>query len=298
MHCHIAPLGIPTLVIAHDPAVASTAEAAYAEWRLDPPFPKPRIRLTLERSDSSSDNVGAGIRVDGSLMTIEAGIMSGFADGRTLNASCRVPPHLIGDPAALATEATDTLLLFLLNHCDRTPLHAASVMIGDRALVLAGRSGSGKSTLAFTAARCGLRPLAEDVTYVQIEPNLRVWAFHPSIHVLPEDAPPGDHPVRMRSGTLKVVLPLPGRDDGRVAEKASLLLLQRGERVALSRLRVEDALDALFPLDPGFDLFSAETERAIRALSENGVWRLTLSRDPREAIELLREHFSDAMARG
>ena len=48
----------------------------------------------------------------------------------------------------------------------QTTLHATTVVISDRALVLAGRSGTGKSTLALQMMAYGALLLADDVTWL------------------------------------------------------------------------------------------------------------------------------------
>ena len=54
-------------------------------------------------------------------------------------------------------------------------LHASSVALGDRALLIRGRSGSGKSSLALALMARGAALVADDVTEISREgPNLRV----------------------------------------------------------------------------------------------------------------------------
>jgi len=299
LHCYIAPLGIPAVIRAHDPVLASAAAAAYADWKVGPPFAEPRITLTLDRAEPSSKGVDAVIRVEGSVLTIESAEIMGHADARTMRASCNVPSRLIDDPRTLAAEALDPLLLFLLSRCDRTPLHAAGILIRDQALVLAGRSGSGKSSLALAAARRGLPVLSEDIIYAQSDPRQRLWGFHRSIHVFPQDAPPGPHPTRLRAGKLKAVLPMPHFPDGiPVAENGCLILLRHGREPALTRLETAEATRSLPPLDPGFDLLPGESADVMRTLIANGAWRLTLSADPDAAIDLLCRHFDPVVAAG
>jgi hypothetical protein len=42
-------------------------------------------------------------------------------------------------------------------------------------------------------------------------------------------------------------------------------------------------------LAPGFDRFPARWPHVVRALTERGGWRLNLSRDPTDALPLVRE---------
>ena len=63
----LAPLGIPTLIIADDPRLVAAAGAAYAHWRAEAPVAEPVIELCLEvGTDSSAEGVSLDIRVEGS----------------------------------------------------------------------------------------------------------------------------------------------------------------------------------------------------------------------------------------
>ncbi len=290
---HFAPLGIPTVVIADDPELLATARGAYAEWTAEAPA-GPAIEIRLETGSTPSENVSCGIRVEGSRLTLNGGGIAGHADAASRQARCTVPRRLIGNPALLAAEVTDTLLLFLLARSGRTPVHAAGVMFGEALLVLAGPSGTGKSTLALAAARRGLRVLSDDTLYVQCEPRLRIWGFPRPIHVFPEDAPANVRATRLRGGKLKAVVPLPvGTAEVCFADKAVPILLERGERLGLVRLDSASAVAALGRLESGFDLLPNESAAAARALAGGGAWRLTLTREPEAAIEFLSQRFDD-----
>jgi hypothetical protein len=80
------------------------------------------------------------------------------------------------------------------------------------------------------------------------------------------------------------VPPLP--DDAghpRVAERAAICLLERGDRVALHQIDAEDAVAHMAArVEPGFDHFRDALPAAVRALAAGGAWRLTLSADPGE----------------
>jgi hypothetical protein len=168
-------------------------------------------------------------------------------------------------------------------------VHAAGILAGDTALALAGPSGSGKSTLALAAMARGLRILSDDTLYIQLRPRLRVWGLARPLHVFPKDAPRFTQGVRLRAGKLKAVAPLEPGAWARSADKARLVLLRRGEALALERIDAQAACDALAPLEPGFDLLRAESEQAMRALARDGAWRLTLAADPGAAIDFLLE---------
>jgi len=287
--CHLVLLDVPVVLIADDPALLATAASAYADWTVEAPAAGSALELRLALRDASTEEVSAAIRVEGSQLTLAGGGIDGVADADLGRARCDVPRRFVGDAAALAAEVTDTLLLFLLTRTGgRAPLHAAGVMIGGTAMVLAGPSGAGKSTLALSAVRRGLAVLSEDTVYVQTVPALRVWGFARPIHVLAAEAPPEVREFRLRGGRRKAVVPLPGGATGtRWADRARLVLLSRGERLAMTPVDREVAVASLARLDEGFDLLAEQSAAAVRALAEAGAWRLTLTSDPGGAIDLL-----------
>lgn len=287
--CQLMLFGIPTLVIADDPRLLATASAALAHWLAPAPISEPEIILRLARDDRPADRVSPAIRVEGSRLTIAGGGIAGEADARAGAARCRVPAWLSGDPRLLADDVLDTLLLFVAARRGRVPVHAAGVVIGGRAAVLAGPRGSGKSTLALAAAARGLPVLSDDTLYVEFAPALRVWGYPRAIHVFPSDAPAGGHDIRLRGGKLKHAIAIPA--PARYADAVTLIVLARGDTVSLDPIASAEAIALLSSLEPGFDLLRAESGAAIAALAESGAWRLRLGSDPHAAIALLQDRF-------
>ena len=285
-------LGIPTLIIADSPELLATVRAAYAAWVAEGPGAEPRITLRLRSRSTPSDGVSLGTSVEGSRLRIEGDGISGAADAATNRAECALPARLIGDASALAEEVGDTLLLFLVTRNGRVPVHAAGILAGDTAWLLAGPSGSGKSSLALAAAKQGLPILSDDTIFVQRDPVFRVWGFPRPIHLSADDAPPGATGRRLRGGRLKAAFELPPL--ALSARRARLILLDRGGTVALEKFPADAVIAQLGPLEPGFDLMAAEWAGAIRLLAAPGAWRLTLNRDPAAAITLLRERLGVA----
>ena len=64
---------------------------------------------------------------------------------------------------------------FAVSALDRHPVHAASWLMGDTAVVVVGPPSSGKSTLAFAALRQGCPLLGEEATHVSLAHGLRLW---------------------------------------------------------------------------------------------------------------------------
>ena len=282
---NLVPLGIPTLIIADDPRLVAAARAAYAHWVAEAPVAEPRIELRVEAGTASSaEEVSLEVEAEGSRLRLRAPGAVGSADAASRQGAATIAPQLMNDPAGFA-DLLDTLLLFLLTRNGRTPVHASAFMLGDTAVVLAGRSGSGKSTLALAAALRGYAILSDDTIFVQLEPSFALWGFPRPIHVFPGDAPVGEHPTRIRSGKAKAALPLPKAASK--AEKCALVLLDRDKGLALDPIDPSAAIEALMDLDPGFDLLERESREALTALSAAGAWRLTLSDDPDAAIDLV-----------
>ncbi|MDB4948432.1 MAG: hypothetical protein JWM27_1081 [Gemmatimonadetes bacterium] len=293
----LALLGLRTTIEADDGALLRAALAGYAAWSGLRPADGdggPHIRLRLDLGPSSVDSASASevsVRVDGRRLHLSGAGIDGWADADRCEARCTVPPELAADPARLAAEVTDALLLFLLTRAGRVPVHAAGIVAGDTAVVLAGPSGAGKSTLALAAQRAGLRVLSDDTVYVQLRPRLRVWGFPRPIHVFPADAGTFTEgaAMRLRGGRWKAAVPVDSAGAAPMAERAVLCLLARGPSVRLDPISTDDAaraMDAL--LEPGFDHFREGLPEAVRALAEGGAWRLTLSANPDEAVDAIR----------
>ncbi|HUE79333.1 MAG TPA: hypothetical protein VMN38_06845 [Sphingomicrobium sp.] len=293
-----APFGIPAVLIADDPDLLSTVRAAYPGWVTNAPV-EPQIEIRLETSLAPSTSVGSSIRVKGSRLSLEGPDFGGHADAQERFGFARVPRRLVGEPEALAEEITDTLLLFLLTRCGRTPVHAAGIVFNDKVLVLMGPSGSGKSSLALAAAERGLSILSDDTVYVQHHPRLQLWGLQRPIHLLPEEAPGQGFALRLRGGKRKAVVPLPalaGR--GHATGSIIPILLEPGEQLELKPIGADVAMAALIVLEPGFDLLPKESAAAADALTAGGAWRLTLARDPGAAIDFLLDRFADQLAPG
>jgi hypothetical protein len=286
----LALFDVPTVIVADHPVLLETACAAYADWVVDDSTDVPAIEICLQLTQASAGRASDGIGVEGSRLTLAGPGIQGNADARTGQGRCTVPARLLDDAAALAAEVLDPILLFLLARMGRPPLHAAGIMLGDTALLLAGPSGSGKSTLALTAAAQGMSVLSDDTIHVQLDPRPRVWGFSRPVHVFPEEAPRGAHAIRLRAGKRKAAIALPAAVTGRRhADRTVLVVLDRGDRLALEPIPAGAALAALMQLDTGFDLLRDQSAAVIRALAAAGAWRLTLTTDADAAIALLRE---------
>jgi hypothetical protein len=280
-HLQLSIMDRPVVIRASEPWLRAAAEAV-ASWRELGRSDGPPIALELDDGGEAASGP-VEIEVEGSRLKLTGGA-EGWADARSLTAHAKVP-------RALAGEVIDTLLLFLLCRSGRVPLHAAGVMCGETAVLLAGPSGSGKSTLSLAAMAKGLRILSDDTVYIQMLPRLRIWGWPRPLHVFPADAPGFIGETRLRAGKLKAAVPISSWNGPPVAERAAVVLLERGDRVRLEPVEPRVAAKALSRLEPGFDLLRRESEGAIAAVTAPGAWRMTLTRDPGAAIEILMDRF-------
>jgi hypothetical protein len=283
----------PVWIRSGDPALLSAAAAACGDWRRTEGADGPPIQMTLEAVEGPCAGPPE-ISVEGMRLTMTGSGVEGGADALALNAWCKVPRTLLDQPARLAGEVIDTLLLFLLARSGRVPLHAAGILFDQTAVLLAGASGSGKSTLSLAAAARGLQILSDDTVYIQLQPRLRIWGLPRPIHVFPADAPGFIGEIRLRAGKLKTAVPAPAWTEPPVAERAAVVLLERGDQVRLEPVEPSVAARSLSRLESGFDLLAQESAEAVAAVTAGGAWRLTLTRDPGAAIEALSRAFGDA----
>jgi hypothetical protein len=283
----VAPFGIRTTFIADDPRLLAAAVAACPDSPSQMHEPGNAIEIRLETASIPSSNLSCPIEVEGSRIGVAGSDFDGRADAESKSGLCQVSSRLILDPGALADELLDPILLFLLARSGRTPIHAAGIMIDDRAVLLTAPSGSGKSSLAHAAMRRGLAVLSDDTVYIQLEPQFRVWGLPRPVHLLPKDAPPGEHPCRVRAGRTKAVVRLPPDKVHDVAGRAIVIILERGDRPALAAVSAEEAQAELARLEPGFDLLPEQSALAAQRLTREGAFKLTLASDPADAIDLL-----------
>jgi hypothetical protein len=277
----LAPLGVPLRleVRGAGPEVRTACDC----WEGAGEGPLLELWLTV---DPHLTGTGAAeVAVQGSQLTLKGVGARGGARADLRRAWCAVSRDFLAAPERLRAEVLDPLVLFLVTRHGRTPLHAAAVKAGELAILLMGPSGAGKSTLAVTADQAGWTVLSEDTVYIQLEPALKVWGSAGPAHLLSADGEPGQ--FRLRNGKLKRVIPLRQPLGIHTADRATLCLLARGEAVALERIGPAEALTLVGAPEPGFDLLAEDIRDASERLVRRGAWRLTLSDDAAEAIDLV-----------
>jgi hypothetical protein len=209
-----------------------------------------------------------------------------------------VTPELVAEHAHFRYNVLECLALLLASWRDRTPLHAGAIAHASRAALLFGASGSGKSTLCYAWARAGLGVLAEDVVYVGLRDQLRLWGNPCRIHLLP-DAPRffpelSGRPAQIQAnGKRKLAIDLtemkaPLHYCHTGSAVICLVRRQSGRASRLMPITPQAAVDAIsHKLEAGFDL-SSSTHTVAEALAAGGAYQLNVGSDLAEAVELLR----------
>lgn len=294
---HFAPFGLALCVEASDVLLIRAVAAACRGWEapIEPDGATLHLRLQI-------GPVGVGgdvphVEVEGSRLTIRGGVEA-VADAGLGQAWCRVRDAHVFDDPIVREQVLDCLVLWLVTRNGRTPLHAAAIVAEGTAILLAGPSGSGKSCLALAAHRAGFPLISDDTVYVETAPRFRIHGIPRAVHLFPEDAPPRDAgPIRLRNGKRKRAVTLPAPAQAATADRAVLCVLDRGTRAGLEPLTRDAARAALGPLEPGFDLLADDIEEVLDRIARRGAWRLRLSRDPAEAIDVLAAHLPSLCAR-
>jgi hypothetical protein len=291
----VVVFGIPVVFHSSDcRALEDAADAFSGAYRSESMLTLASIYVVIEfhplnaaSGDDKEDVVGSNLRIKRNGMALEA-------DGAAGQGRCVFE---VGTPSDVLQDAVTTVVLFLVAHAGRIPLHASAIMLGETAIAFAGRSGSGKSTLALAGSRAGLPVLSDDTIFVQTEPTLRVWSRSEAIHVLEKDAPESNESSwRLRAGRWKKAFAFTC-PPARFAERSILCLLDRGQRVSLTPLDPDKAAaEAVADPEPGYEFYGERSLTAARALARGGAWRLALSCDPMEAIDLVRRTFASLEA--
>lgn len=297
-------LGVWTTFLADDPNVADAVRVAYGDWSAyahlaEAPTARgvrePVVRIEVDSAGAPAhpETAAALLLPTPTHMVIATPDAAGFANAKRGESEAVIRPELAADPERLLTQVIDPLTLFLLCRRDRQPVHAAAIVRGGVAIVLAGPSGVGKSTLTYAASRHGFTVLADEPVYVQLEPRLRVWGRRARVHLTPDTERffpeiRSEQPRRLGTGKIKRVMDT--GDGPRCADRACLCVVRRGPTGGprLEPLDVGSAVRILTErLDPGFDLYADTIGERIAAVAEGGAWTLTLSNDPYAAIPLL-----------
>lgn len=294
-------LGVPVRVVSDHPAVLEAAAGAFGSW--SPPGGDASAAITLELHVAASGEEAAALPAaeiavePGRTYRLRLGGNQGLSDARTGRAVVRVTEALLRQPDVLRHSFLEGMALFLVTQRDRCPLHAAALVEGGRALLLAAPSGSGKSTLTYAAYRAGLQVLAEDTVYVQTGPPVRVWGLPGFLHLLPDAVRffpelRGRAAARLPNGKVKLAVDLRPRGvpAAPYAERAGICLVSQGPELRVERVPAAQVAAALAGNPAGgFGYFADAMGPAVEAIGAAGCWRLVVPPDPAAAVPALRE---------
>lgn len=245
------------------------------------------------RNEERGRDLDTTTRPDG-VLEITGQDVRAAASLRDMRAEAWMRSRLVEEPAPLR-EVLTTLILYLLTRLDRQPLHAAAIANGHHALLLAGPSGAGKSTLAYLAHRAGLRVLADDAVYVQLEPGYRLWGMPGPLHLSADAAARFPElngiPAVVRRGNGRYKLAIGRAGVPPPTSASGICILEPGVgTVSLEPISLDEAVrHVLARLDPGFDVFAGSIESRVRAAGRLGTWRLGLSDDAEAAFRVVAE---------
>jgi hypothetical protein len=294
-------LGVPVRFHSDSPEVLEVVEEAFGRWRGAPLAAEwvgaepvsIRIRLVPgPELPTPPGNVGTRIYEPSGLSLRAPGVRA-FADRARRRAGARITTGMLKQRAHFRYAVLEAMTLWIVAGLDRQPVHAAAVVRGGAALLLAGPSGVGKSTLTYAALRAGLGVLSEDCVFLQEAPVPRVWGLPGFVHLHPDAVRwfpelRGASALIRNNGELKLAV----RSEGPVAgvARAGICLLARGPRPGLERLPAAEVERAVVEnLEDGFSVFAASIGPRVRRLAEHGGWRLTLPPSPSDAVpELMR----------
>jgi hypothetical protein len=292
-------LGVPVRFRSNSAAVLAAVHQSFGRWVTEPASGDPQAdyRIILHPgTEARLDRAPITPRMpDPDRVFLHTAGSMGVVDLRRGDAVAYVTGALLDDTEHFRYSMLEGLTLVLVATRDRLPVHGAMIARGGAAVILAGPSGRGKSTVAYQALRRGWRVLADDGVYVQTSPALRIWG-RPAPLLLPGDARDRfpelaeREPTRQASGRLKIPV-----DSGLVRQpepvaEAVMCVLDRGPVAAIEPLPPAELAAALTrDLEPGLELYGDAPARVAEMLAARGGWRLTLSADPAEAVDLLEQ---------
>jgi hypothetical protein len=292
-------MGAPVLIESNCQRLLDIAERAFGAWRalentpevIDPETT--RVRIVVENDTSHGSPPPLEYDVQGlERLEIRCGASIGVAEPRTREASAIVRESLLHHADHFRHSFLETLVLFMVSARDRQPFHAAAIVDGDVALLLAGPAGVGKSTLMYACMKAGLRVLADDHVNLQSQPQLRIWGMPAYVHLRTEARAffaelPATGSV-VTNGTTKIPIALSDQQTKAqtlFVERAGLCLLQRNGDLGVEALDPAEAIRvATTSLESGFDLFAETIEAPLSRVVRNGAWRMTLGRTPTAAV--------------
>ena len=266
------------------------------------PVPVVHVRIIVHDGNEHAAGHAAVQHIsasDGRLIVLAPGSVA-IVDGSRRESLAYVTTALAADREHFRVEVLEAITFALLACFDRHPIHAAAIVQGGRAVLLAGASGMGKSTLTYLAHTSGIDVLSDDRVWVELHPALRIWAGPLRVRLLGDasshfpELSRLDEPIG-GDGKSKRSVAFTGQTCTVPADRAVVCVLTRGAKVALDRIAGSVLREELAgQLAPGFDRFPERQDVVLRTLTAEGGWRLTLSDNPHDALPLLHRMLDEA----
>jgi hypothetical protein len=304
-------LGIPLRVRSNASRAIELASRSFSVWHaLDRALIEPDVSVDMrvivhESTDANASDAARSqespfvYRRHGSVLAAGCGATLLTIDLSQQRYIAFVPPAALDRPEWYAWHING-MARFAVSALDRHPLHAATWLAGETAVIVTGAPGSGKSTLALAALRQGFPLLSEEATHVSLARGLRLWGHTEQITpgadaviFFPELA--DALPRRLPSGKIKRVFATSRCPTAPPLTHAGPLLfcVLTGERsggpviAPLSDAERDTLLDA--GVDEGFDQFPDVHRRVATALARVPAYRLSVGADPDAAVAALAE---------
>ncbi len=291
-------------LIGNDTRIAAMADRAFGHWLdlsadlIDPASPV-EMTIRLDPDDGVTRPRDPAFRhawVGGHFVSISDDLRadSDLAAGRCV---ARALPAALVDQPRFIHHVLEAHALQLVTQTGRTPLHAAAVSDGGRAMLLAGQGGSGKSTLCYALVRAGWRLIADDVSFLEEGATLRAWGNATDIRLLPDAVNlfpelAALQPRHLPNGKVKLEAPAPRRAHVGLP-RALVVMGPKRQRVAtLASMTAEAAIDFLFAaVGPGFDQYPGARATALAIARACAVARLSPAEDPNSSAMVLTRWF-------
>ena len=292
-------LGVAVSFRSNDPELLAAATAPFDCWgRYDGPMTSADDPLKVELVAHEVADAAAEGPVTYRLPDRERVVMSGPGGSLGISDARRrqVVAYTGRNPR---TGFASGLVLSLLAHEDRFPVHAGAVAHGNAALLLLGPSGTGKSTLSYAFMEAGGAVLSDDSVFVQRGGRGGVWGTPGDVHLLSEAEAFFPHLSELEAeplpnGKKKIRVEIAGsaRPDRFVYRRYGLCLLRRnGDAHAprLEPLRPEELEEELRrrPRER-LDAFADEAADVLRELARHRpAWCLDLGGPPQASVPCL-----------
>jgi hypothetical protein len=171
------PLGFPLRLATNSREVM---EAAACAWQAFPAaFRVPPIELRVVIESGGDLPQPPLYRAQQHLIVIAGGANFAVCDHTRNFAWCRLNTAAAADREFTRYYFLEAMALFTLTQLHVTPVHAACVARGGRAVMLCGESGAGKSTLAYACARRGWTYISDNESWL-VRADGRTVLGHPS----------------------------------------------------------------------------------------------------------------------